>query len=89
MFALKATFTMTSSSSTYYYVDSMRGYLENNAYSVQGRLFQMGSTRQTVHVTSGYSASWSGNTLTLTSTGNRTTSPGCFYNGSYELVYVY
>ena len=89
MFALKATFTMTSSSTTYYYVDSMRGYLENNAYSVQGRLFQMGSTRQTVHVTSGYSASWSGNTLTLTSTGSRTASPGCFYNGSYELVYVY
>lgn len=89
MFALKATFTMTSSSTTYYYVDSMRGYLENNAYSVQGRLFQMGSTRQTMHVTSGYSASWSGNTLTLTSTGSRTASPGCFYNGSYELVYVY
>lgn len=88
-FFLKATFTMTSSSSTYYYVDSMRGYLSNNSYSVEGRLFRMGSTRQTENVTSGYSASYSGTTLTLTSTGNRTTSPGCFYNGSYELVYVY
>ena len=90
MFALKATFTMTSSSSTYYYVDSMRGYLSSGSYTVQGRLFQMGSTRQTVNVQTGYSASWNSNgTLTLTSTGNRTTSPGCFYNGSYELVYVY
>ena len=88
-FFLKATFTMTSSSSTYYYVDSMRGYLSNNSYSVEGRLFRMGSTRQTENVTSGYSASYSGTTLTLTSTGNRTTSPGCYYNGSYELVYVY
>ena len=89
MFALKATFTMTSSSSTYYYVDSMRGYLSNGSYTVQGRLFQMGSTRQTVNVQTGYSATYSGGTLTLTSTGNRTTSPGCFYNGSYELVYAY
>ena len=89
MFALKATFTMTSSSSTYYYVDSMRGYLSSGSYTVQGRLFQMGSTRQTVNVQTGYSATYSGGTLTLTSTGNRTTSPGCFYNGSYELVYVY
>jgi len=89
MFALKATFTMTSSSSTYYYVDSMRGYLSNNAYTVQGRLFRMGSTRQTEQVQTGYTATYSNGTLTLTSTGNRTTSPGCFYNGSYELVYVY
>ena len=89
MFALKATFTMTSSSSTYYYVDSMRGYLSSGSYTVQGRLFQMGSTRQTMNVQTGYSATYSGGTLTLTSTGNRTTSPGCFYNGSYELVYVY
>ena len=89
MFALKATFTMTSSSSTYYYVDSMRGYLSNGSYSVQGRLFRMGSTRQTEQVQTGYSATYSGGTLTLTSTGNRTTSPGCYYNGSYELVYVY
>ena len=89
MFALKATFTMTSSSSTYYYVDSMRGYLSNGSYTVQGRLFRMGSTRQTEQVQTGYSATYSGGTLTLTSTGNRTTSPGCYYNGSYELVYVY
>ena len=82
---LKATFTMTSSSSTYYYVDSMR----YNGTNVTGRLFRMGSTRQTENVTAGYSYTYSGTTLTVTSTGNRTTSPGCFYNGSYELVYVY
>lgn len=84
-FYLKATFTMTSSSSTYYYVDSMR----YNGDNVQGRLFRMGSTRQTEHVTSGYSYSYSNGTLTVSSSGNRTTSPGCFYNGSYELVYIY
>ena len=82
---LKATFTMTSSSSTYYYVDSMR----YNGTNTTGRLFRMGSTRQTENVTSGYSFTYSGTTLTITSSGNRTTSPGCFYNGSYELVYVY
>lgn len=89
MFALRATFTMTSSSSTYYYVDSMRGYLSGTSYSVEGRLFRMGSTRETQAVSSGYSASYSNGTLTLTSTGSRTASPGCFYNGSYDLVYVY
>ena len=82
---LKATFTMTSSSSTYYYVDSMR----YNGSDVTGRLFRMGSTRQTENVTTGYSYTYSGTTLTVSSSGNRTTSPGCFYNGSYELVYVY
>ena len=82
---LKATFTMTSSSTTYYYVDSMR-YNGNNT---EGRLFRMGSTRQTEHVTSGYSFTYSNGTLTVSSSGNRTTSPGCFYNGSYELVYIY
>lgn len=82
---LKATFTMTSSSSTYYYVDSMR----YNGTNTTGRLFRMGSTRQTENVTTGYSYTYSGTTLTVSSTGNRTTSPGCFYNGSYELVYVY
>ena len=86
MWALRATFTMTSSSSTYYYVDSMRGIGTSN---VQGRLFRMGSTRETQAVTTGYSASYSNGTFTVTSSGNRTTSPGCFYNGSYELVYVY
>ena len=84
--ALRATFTMTSSSSTYYYVDSMRGI---GTSDVKGRLFRMGSTRQTEAVTTGYSASYSNGTFTVTSSGNRTTSPGCFYNGSYELVYVY
>ena len=82
---LKATFTMTSSSTTYYYVDSMR----YNGTNTQGRCFQMGSTRQTLHVTSGYSYTYNNGTLTVSSTGNRTTSPGCFYNGSYELVYIY
>ena len=84
-FFLKATFTMTSSSSTYYYVDSIR----YNGTNTTGRLFRMGSTRQTENVASGYSFTYSGTTLTVSSTGNRTTSPGCFYNGSYELVYIY
>lgn len=82
---LKATFTMTSSSTTYYYVDSMC----YDGTDTTGRLFRMGSTRQTENVASGYSFTYSGTTLTVSSTGTRTASPGCFYNGSYELVYVY
>lgn len=76
---------MQSSSSTYYYVSNMR----YNGTNVNGNAFRMGSTRQVTVVTSGYSYTYNGGTLTLTSSGNRTTAPGSFYNGSYELTYIY
>lgn len=76
---------MSSGSTTYYYIVNMR----SNGTNVTGNCFRMGSTRRVDNITSGYSASYSSGTLTISSTGGRTTSPGSFYNGTYELVYVY
>ena len=76
---------MQSSSTTYYYVSNMR----YNGTNVNGNAFRMGNTRQVTVVTSGYSYTYSNGTLTLTSSGNRTTAPGSFYNGTYELTYIY
>jgi len=80
-----ATQMQSSGSTTYYYVSNMR----YNGSNVNGNAFRMGSTRQVTVVTSGYSYSYTGTTLTISSNGNRTTAPGSFYNGTYELVYVY
>lgn len=76
---------MQSSSSTYYYVSNMR----YNGTNVNGNAFRMGSTRQVTVVTSGYSYTYNNGTLTLTSSGSRTSAPGSFYNGTYELTYIY
>ena len=75
----------SSGSTTYYYVVDMR-YNGTNTY---GNCFRIGSTRRIDPITSGYSGSYSGTTFTVSSTGSRTASPGSFYNGTYELVYVY
>ena len=84
-FFVRCTTQMQSSSTTYYYVSNMR----YNGTNVNGNAFRMGSTRQVTVVTSGYSYTYSNGTLTLTSSGNRTTAPGSFYNGNYELTYCY
>lgn len=84
-FFVRCTTQMQSSSTTYYYVSNMR----YNGTNVNGNAFRMGSTRQVTVVTSGYSYSYSGTTLTISSNGNRTTAPGSFYNGTYELTYIY
>lgn len=76
---------MQSSSTTYYYVSNMR----YNGTNVNGNAFRMGSTRQVTVVTSGYSYTYNNGTLTLTSSGSRTSAPGSFYNGTYELTYIY
>lgn len=39
--------------------------------------------------TTGYSASVSGSSITFSTTGTSTTDPGSFYNGDYQLIYVY
>ena len=75
----------SSGSTTYYYVVDMR----YNGSNTTGNCFRMGSTRRVDNVTSGYSYSYSGTTLTISSSGSRTASPGSFYNGGYELVYIY
>lgn len=84
-FFVRCATQMQSSSTTYYYVSNMR----YNGTNVNGNAFRMGSTRQVTVVTSGYSYTYNGGTLTLTSSGSRTTAPGSFYNGSYELTYIY
>ena len=76
-----------SSSSRYYYVFDMR-WDGSATGGVAGNQFYMYSG-QLSNITSGYSKSQDGTTFTLTTTGTRSASPGSFYNGTYELVYVY
>ena len=76
-----------NSSSRYYYVFDMR-WDGSSTGGVAGNTFYMYSGTLT-NVTSGYSYSQSGTTFTLSSTGSRSASPGSFYNGTYELVYIY
>ena len=83
---LKSTAQISSSgSTTYYYIINML----YNGTDIAGSCFHIGSTRRVEPVTSGYSASYSGTTLTITSSASsRSYSPGAF-NNTYELVYIY
>lgn len=85
-FFLRSTSQISSSgSTTYYYIIDMR----YNGTNTTGNCFRIGSTRRVDNVTSGYSWSYSGTTLTITSSASsRSASPGAFNNG-YELVYIY
>ena len=73
-----------STSSRNYYVVTIR---YNGTDTVGNRFYRYNG--QYNIVTSGYSYTYSGGTLTLTSSGNQTTAPGAFYSGGYELVYIY
>lgn len=85
-FFLRSTSQISSSgSTTYYYIIDMR----YNGTNTTGNCFRIGSTRRVDTIASGYSWSYSGTTLTITSSASsRSSSPGAFNNG-YELVYVY
>ena len=85
-FFLKSTSQISSSgNTTYYYIISMR----YNGTNTTGSCFRIGGTRRVDHITSGYSWSYSGTTLTITSSASsRSASPGAF-NNAYELVYIY
>lgn len=85
-FFLRSTTQISSSGSTaYYYIIDMR----YNGTNTTGNCFRIGSTRRVENITSGYSWSYSGTTLTITSSASsRSYSPGAFNNG-YELTYVY
>lgn len=87
MFALRTTTQISSSgSTTYYYITDM--IYDGNA--VHGNCFRIGSTRRVDNIASGYSFTYSNGTLTVgSSASSRSNSPGAFYNGTYELVYVY
>ena len=76
----------SSGSTTYYYIVDIAAF----GTTTHGNCFRIGSTRQVNSITSGYSWSYSGTTLTITSSAaSRSASPGAFYSGSYELMYVY
>ena len=76
----------SSGNTTYYYIVEIAAF----GSTTHGNCFRVGGTRQVTSVTSGYSWSYSGTTLTITSSaGSRSASPGAFYSGSYELLYVY
>lgn len=85
-FFVRITTTITSSGSTsYYYVASMR----YNGTNTNGTYMRVGSTRGIYNDTSHYSFSYSNGTLTVSSSASRTSAGGSFYNGTYELTYVY
>ena len=73
-----------SSSSSNYYVADMRW----TGTATAGNSFRR-SNGTYANVTSGYSFSASGTSLTVTTTGTSTSNPGSFYNGTYELTYIY
>ncbi len=76
----------SSGSTTYYYIVD----IVSNRTTTHGNCFRIGSTRRVENITSGYSFTYSGTTLTITSSASsRSASPGAFYSGSYELMYAY
>ena len=77
----------SSGSTTYYYIVD---FAMTGSGTAHGNCFRIGNTRRIDNITSGYTWTYSGTTLTLTSSAaSRSASPGAFYNGSYELIYVY
>ena len=76
----------SSGSTTYYYIVN----ITSNGTTTHGNCFRIGNTRRVDNITSGYSFTYSGTTLTITSSAtSRSASPGAFYSGSYELMYAY
>lgn len=76
----------SSGNTTYYYIVN----ITSNGTNTHGNCFRIGSTRRVDNITSGYSYTYSGTTLTITSSAaSRSASPGAFYSGSYELMYAY
>lgn len=86
LFVKLATQVSSSGNTTYYYIVDV----VYNGTNTHGNCFRIGSTRRVDTISSGYSFSISGTTLTVTSSAaSRSASPGAFYNGSYELTYIY
>lgn len=80
----------SSGSTTYYYIVDIISNCNGSSAVTHGNCFRIGSTRRVDNITSGYSWSYSGTTLTITSSAaSRSASPGAFYSGSYELLYAY
>ena len=80
----------SSGNTTYYYIVNITSNCNGSSATTHGNCFRIGSTRRVDNITSGYSWSYSGTTLTITSSAaSRSASPGAFYSGSYELLYAY
>ena len=85
---LRCTSSLTrSSSSTNYFIADIR-WDGSTTGGVAGNSYRR-SNGNYANVTSGYSVSTSSNSITFTSNGSSTANPGSFYNGTYELTYVY
>ena len=77
-----------SSNSSYYYVADIVW----NGTAAYGNCWRMSNgnlTNIASNATTKYTVTTSTNSITFTSGGSRTASPGAFYNGSYELTYWY
>ncbi len=84
-FFVRCTSQLTRSSSySYYYVTAVR-YNGTNHYGNYWRRSNGGFYNDTTH----YSHTYSNGTLTISSSASRGAAGGSFYNGGYELVYVY
>ena len=80
----------SSGNTTYYYIVDIVSNCNGSSATTHGNCFRIGSTRRVDNITSGYSYTYSGTTLTITSSASsRSASPGAFYSGSYELIYAY
>ena len=77
-----------SSNSTYYYVADI-AWNGTAAYGNCWRMSNGNFTNIASNASTKYTVSVSGTSITFTTGGSRTASPGSFYNGTYELTYVY
>ena len=86
-FIVRANASISSSgNSSYYYIVDMAYF----GGTLHGNCFRVGSTRRVDSITSGYTYTYSDGTLTVrSSASSRSSSPGAFYSGSYELLYAY
>ena len=73
-----------NANNAYYYVADI---CYDGTYT-RGNCWNM-STGQISNITSGYSYTYNNGTLTISSSGSQSTSPGSFYNGTYTLIYIY
>ena len=84
---LRCTTQLTrSSQNTYYYIADIfwDGTNCRGNYHLRSN-----GTFNDVGTTGGFSVTTSSNSITFSSSGSRSGAPGSFYNGTYELVYLY
>ena len=84
---LRCTSQLTrSSQNTYYYIADI--FWDGTSCHGNYHLRSNG-TFNNVSTTGGFSVTTANKAITFSSTGGRSSAPGSFYNGTYELVYLY